>query len=82
MGEVKMNGKLTLAQSAFLEANSHLVPVERLSDGDLLCLDRGKWRVEPGDPLYGEHFGPYILTTDGCVQTVTSHYQRRHGVSI
>jgi hypothetical protein len=53
MGEVKMNGKLTLAQSAFLEANSHLVPVEQLPDGDLLCLDREKWRVEPGDPSPG-----------------------------
>ena len=44
-----MNGKLTLAQSAFLEANSHLVPVEQLPDGDLLCLDRGKWLCSDSD---------------------------------
>jgi len=76
--------KLTPAQAAFLERNSHLVPVEQLADGDLLCLDRGKWPVDVwrGTPLEGEHFGPYILTADGNVNDVTGHYQREHGVEL
>jgi len=76
--------KLTPAQAAFLEKNEHLVPVERLADGDLLCLDRGKWPVDVwrGTPLEGEHFGPYILTADGNVNDVTGHYQREHGVEL
>jgi hypothetical protein len=77
-----MNGAFTQAQATFLERNSHLVPVERLADGDLLCLDRMQWPEEAwkNTPLEGEHFGPYVLTTDGKVQGVTYHYEREHGV--
>jgi len=75
---------MTLAQAAFLEKNKHLVPVERLADGDLLCLDRGKWPedVWKGTPLEGQHHGPYVLTADGYVNDVTDHYQARHGVEL
>jgi hypothetical protein len=78
------NSKLTPSQAAFLAANYHLVPVERLPDGDLLCLDRGKWGKEAwkGTPLEDEHFGPYILTTDGRAPGVTYHYQNEHGVTL
>jgi len=75
--------KLTPAQAAFLERNSHLVTVEQLADGDLLCLDRGVWKAQhPSDSHYGKHFGPYILTGEGYVQDVTAHYQARHGVKL
>jgi hypothetical protein len=79
---MKEVSELTPAQAAFLAANYHLVAAERLDDGDLLCLDRGQWPedVWKGTPLEGEHFGPYILLTDGKVQSVTYHYQREHGV--
>ncbi len=72
----------TPAQAAFFAANEHLVPVERLSDGDLLCLDKSKWGVDHTDTHHGEHYGPYILTTEGNVNGVTEHYQNRHGANL
>ena len=49
--------------------NPHFIPVEVLSDKDILMIDT-------------EGFGPYILCVNGCVQAVDYHYKHYHGLEI
>jgi len=71
--------ELTEEQRYILEQNRHLVPVERLGDGDWLVLDN----VPPQSDVFPDgHFGPYILTIDGKLHDVNYHYSECHGIYV
>ena len=56
-------------QKHLLKANSYFIPVEILSDGDILMMD-----------ILG--FGPYIMCKDGRVHSVDYHYKHHHGLEL
>lgn len=61
--------------------NTYLVPVSRLEDGDLLCLDKTEVATGPFGKGPG-HFGPYILTREGWLQDPHYHYRYHHGLNV
>ena len=66
---------LTREQVNLLGANTHLLAVSTLEDGDLLVLDTSP--TSP-DVFPDGHFGPYVLTTEGHLQDVNYHYREHH----
>lgn len=54
-------------QKWMLDSNPHFLPVEMLSDGDILVIDI-------------EGYGPYILCKNGYIQVVEYHYKHYHGI--
>jgi hypothetical protein len=62
----------TPAQEKILKDYTHFIPVEMLSDGDILVLDRD---CDP-ETL---RLGPYVLMQNGFIQDVTYHYRANHG---
>ena len=62
----------TPAQEKILKDYTHFIPVEMLSDGDILVLDRD---CDP-ETL---RLGPYVLMQNGFIQDVTYHYRTNHG---
>lgn len=61
---------MTPAQAELFAQNAHLLPVDRLPDGDALAIDADSTEDNP--------LGPYAVTTDGAVQDVGYHYSHFH----
>ena len=67
----------TPAQAKILQRNPHLMPVDMLHDGDILLIDTADFpRAEAC--LMEPRFGPYVLTQNGRVQDLTTHYIWNH----
>lgn len=72
---------MTPEQAKVLSKNTYLVPVSKLKDGDLLCLDKTEVTTGPFAEGPG-HFGPYILTREGWIQDPHYHYRYHHCLDI
>lgn len=65
--------KLTPGQSAtFDEEGENFVILDLLPDGDLLIWDKTAAPTVPPAPA--------ILTRDGLIEDIDSHYRRDHGI--
>jgi len=65
--DVDFIGYLSPDQIALLEHWNHLIPIEMLSNGNILVLDS---RYDN----HGNHFGPYILNRLGELRDINKFY--------
>ena len=61
----------TPAQEKILKEYTHFIPVEMLSDGDILVLDRDS---DPETLC----LGPYVVMKNGFIQDINYHYRLYH----
>jgi len=61
----------TPAQEKILKEYTHFIPVEMLSDGDILVLDRDS---DPETLC----LGPYAVMKNGFIQEIDYHYRLYH----